>query len=167
MARGDSTDEQWAVLEPLLPRGRKPGRLRMWSRRQLIDGIRFRVRTGIPWRDVPAEYGPRGRIHDLFRRWQRDGTWHRIHPLHHPGQGRSLGGLAGPGTHICRVVVTLPQALGFARAGETPLAPRGLPPPPRSCTHHGDNSRSTAGRSLIQPDPNERPQLVGAVKNSR
>lgn len=78
MARGDLTDEQWAVLEPLLPRGKKPGRPPTWSRRQLIDGIRFRVRTGIPWRDMPAEYGPWGRAYDLFRRWQRDGTWQRI-----------------------------------------------------------------------------------------
>ncbi|MEU5083318.1 MULTISPECIES: IS5 family transposase [Streptomyces] len=78
MARGDLTDAQWAVLEPLLPRGKRPGRPPMWARRQLIDGIRFRVRTGIPWRDLPAEYGPWGRAYDLFRRWQRDGTWFRI-----------------------------------------------------------------------------------------
>ncbi|MFE4621765.1 transposase, partial [Streptomyces mirabilis] len=78
MARGDLTDEQWGVLEPLLPKGKKPGRPPLWTRRQLIDGIRFRVRTGIPWRDVPAEYGPWGRAYDLFRRWQRDGTWQRI-----------------------------------------------------------------------------------------
>ncbi|WP_376777966.1 IS5 family transposase [Streptomyces luteogriseus] len=78
MARGDLTDAQWAVLEGLLPKGKKPGRPPVWSRRQLIDGIRFRVRTGIPWRDMPAKYGPWGRVYDLFRRWQRDGTWHRI-----------------------------------------------------------------------------------------
>ncbi len=78
MGRGDLTDEQWAVLEPLLPRGARAGRPPVWPRRQLIDGIRFRVRTGIPWRDVPVEYGPWGRVYDLFRRWQRDGTWHRI-----------------------------------------------------------------------------------------
>ncbi|WP_406725504.1 IS5 family transposase [Streptomyces sp. GD-15H] len=78
MARGDLTDEQWAVLEPLLPKGKKPGRPPIWTRRQLIDGIRFRVRTGIPWRDVPEQYGPWGRVYDLFRRWQRDGTWQRI-----------------------------------------------------------------------------------------
>ncbi|MEU0163635.1 transposase [Streptomyces sp. NPDC006261] len=52
------------------------GRPTVWSRRQLIDGMRFRVRTGVPWRDVPVGYGPWGRIYDLFRRWQRDGTWH-------------------------------------------------------------------------------------------
>ncbi|MFE4757530.1 IS5 family transposase [Streptomyces mirabilis] len=78
MARGDLTDEQWAVLESLLPKGKKSGRPPIWTRRQLIDGIRFRVRTGIPWRDVPTEYGLWGRVHDLFRRWQRDGTWQRI-----------------------------------------------------------------------------------------
>ncbi|MFE5595664.1 transposase [Streptomyces sp. NPDC056549] len=34
----------------------------------MIDGVRLRVRTGVPWRDMPAEYGPWGRVHDLFRR---------------------------------------------------------------------------------------------------
>ncbi|MGW5097284.1 IS5 family transposase [Streptomyces nodosus] len=80
MGRGDLTDEQWAVLEPLLPQGVKAGRPLIWPRRRLIDGIRFRVRTGVPWRDVPVEYGPWSRIYDLFRRWQRNGTWHQVLP---------------------------------------------------------------------------------------
>ncbi len=66
------------MLEPLLPKGTKARRPPVWPRRQLIDGIRFRVRTGVPWRDLPTEYGPWGRIYDLFRRWQRNGTWQRI-----------------------------------------------------------------------------------------
>ncbi|WP_373412825.1 IS5 family transposase [Streptomyces sp. NRRL B-24572] len=78
MARGDLTDAQWAVLQPLLPIGIKPGRPPIHTRRQLIDGIRFRVRTGIPWRDLPSRYGPWETVYGLFRRWQRDGTWHRI-----------------------------------------------------------------------------------------
>ncbi|MFH9959524.1 IS5 family transposase [Streptomyces roseolus] len=78
MGRGDLTDEQWAVLEPLLPKGVRTGRSPVWPRRQPIDGMRFRVRTGVPWRDVPAVYGPWGRVYDLFRRWQRNGTWQRI-----------------------------------------------------------------------------------------
>ncbi|MEU7045630.1 hypothetical protein AB0A77_31865, partial [Streptomyces varsoviensis] len=40
--------------------------------------MRFRARTGVPWWDVPVEYGPWGRGHGLFRRWQRSGTSHRI-----------------------------------------------------------------------------------------
>ncbi|MFF8995960.1 IS5 family transposase [Streptomyces sp. NPDC014983] len=78
MGRGDLTNGQWARLEPLLPLGKKPGRPPVWTRRQLIDGIRWRTRTGAPWRDVPERYGPWDRAYDLFRRWQRDGTWKRI-----------------------------------------------------------------------------------------
>jgi transposase len=44
----------------------------------LIDGIRWRVRTGVPWRDIPVRYGPWQTVYGLFRRWQRDGTWQRI-----------------------------------------------------------------------------------------
>ncbi|MFH8424000.1 IS5 family transposase [Streptomyces sp. NPDC018038] len=78
MGRGDLTNGQWARLESLLPTGIKPGRPQVWTRRQLIDGIRWRTRTGAPWRDVPERYGPWDRVYDLFRRWQRDGTWARI-----------------------------------------------------------------------------------------
>ncbi|MCM8555066.1 MULTISPECIES: transposase [Streptomyces] len=43
MGRGELTDEQWAVLEPLLPQGRKVGRPPVWPRQQLIDGIRDKL----------------------------------------------------------------------------------------------------------------------------
>ncbi|MEV7001776.1 transposase [Streptomyces sp. NPDC093982] len=46
------------MLEPLLPKGAREGRPPVWPRRQLIDGIRFRGRTGVPSRDMPSEYGP-------------------------------------------------------------------------------------------------------------
>lgn len=73
--RFDLTDDQWARLEPLLPAGKRPGRPSRWTRRQLIDGIRWRVRVGAPWRDVPPCYGSWQAVYGLFRRWQRDGTW--------------------------------------------------------------------------------------------
>lgn len=73
--RADLTDAQWAVLEPLLPIGKKPGRPPTWTRRQLIDGIRWRVRAGTPWRDVPAVYGSWQAVYGLFRPWQRAGVW--------------------------------------------------------------------------------------------
>jgi transposase len=76
--RFDLTDAQWAVLEPLLPRGKKPGRPVTWTKRRLIDGIRWRTRTGAPWRDVPDRYGPWPSVYGLFRRWQRNGTWRKI-----------------------------------------------------------------------------------------
>ncbi|BCK53941.1 MULTISPECIES: IS5 family transposase [Nocardia] len=76
--RADLTDAQWAKLEPLLPAGMKPGRPPRWSKRQLIDGIRWRIRTGSPWRDIPSVYGPWQTVYGLFRRWQRDGTWESV-----------------------------------------------------------------------------------------
>jgi len=77
-ARADLTHAQWVVLEPLLPKGKKPGRPPTWSKRQLIDGIRWRVRTGAPWRDVPQCCGHWLTVYGQYRRWQRDGTWPRI-----------------------------------------------------------------------------------------
>lgn len=76
--RFDLIDVQWAVLEPLLPAPKGPGRLSLWSRRQLIDGIRWRIRVGAPWRDVPPQYGSWSAMYALFRRWQRDETWKKV-----------------------------------------------------------------------------------------
>ncbi|MFC4119882.1 IS5 family transposase [Nonomuraea zeae] len=73
--RHDLNDAQWAVLAPLLPVASAKGRPPKWSKRQLIDGIRWRIRVGAPWRDVPAEYAPWQTLYGLFRRWQRDVTW--------------------------------------------------------------------------------------------
>ncbi|WP_239475260.1 IS5 family transposase [Streptomyces sp. CS131] len=73
MGRGDLSDEQWSVLEPLLPVA-VLGRPSVGWRR-LIDRIRWRVRTGALWRNLPSEYGPWQTVYGLFRRWPRDGTW--------------------------------------------------------------------------------------------
>ncbi len=40
--------------------------------------MRWRVRTGVPWRDLPDEYGPWQTVYGLFRRWQRQGVWARL-----------------------------------------------------------------------------------------
>ncbi|WP_374116259.1 transposase [Streptomyces sp. CoH27] len=75
MGRGDLSDDQWSVPEPLLPTAGvgRPARNQRW----LINGVRWRVRTGVPWRDLPAEYGHWQTVYGLFRRWQREGVWAR------------------------------------------------------------------------------------------
>ncbi|MET8268823.1 IS5 family transposase [Micromonospora arida] len=77
-ARHDLSDIQWQHLHPLLPAESSRGRPCKWTRRQIIDGIRWRVRTGAPWRDVPENYAPWQTLYRWFRRWQRDGTWARV-----------------------------------------------------------------------------------------
>lgn len=76
--RADLTDAQWAALQPLLPTAKRPGRPPTWTKRLLVKGIRWRVRTGAPWRDAPPEYGSWQAIYALFRRWQRAGVWAAI-----------------------------------------------------------------------------------------
>lgn len=74
-ARKDLTDRQWRALQRLLPVRTGLGRPAKWARRRLLDGIRWRVRVGAPWRDVPERYGHWQSIYQLFRRWQRTGVW--------------------------------------------------------------------------------------------
>jgi transposase len=76
--RHDLTDAEWAVLEPLLPAAKRAGRPSKWTKRQLIDGIRWRARTGAPWRDVPECYGSWQAVYALFRRWQLAGAWRQV-----------------------------------------------------------------------------------------
>jgi transposase len=77
--RGELTDRQWTQLAPLLPpeRPKKPGH--PWQpHRQVLNGILWRLRTGAPWRDVPARYGPWQTCYDRYVRWQHQGLWIQI-----------------------------------------------------------------------------------------
>jgi transposase len=79
MGRFDLTDIQWERLEPLLPPHHSGKAGHPYSdHRRVINGIRWKIRTGAPWRDVPARYGSCKTCFDRFTRWQRDGTWLRI-----------------------------------------------------------------------------------------
>lgn len=76
--RHDLTDEQWAMLEPLLP-DRTPRRGGQWvDHRQVVNGVLWRTRTGCPWRDLPTAYGRWKTVYNRHRRWSADGTWRRV-----------------------------------------------------------------------------------------
>ncbi|MGW8972017.1 IS5 family transposase [Streptomyces platensis] len=77
MGRGDLTNNEWARMRPHLPRsGRRGGR---WvGHRTGINGILFRLRTGIPWRDLPTRFGSWKTVYERHRRWSADGTWDKI-----------------------------------------------------------------------------------------
>ena len=73
------TDAQWARIELLMPssdglRGR-PFR----DHRQVLEGIIYRFRTGIAWRDLPASFGPWQTVWKRHRRFSADGTYDKIH----------------------------------------------------------------------------------------
>ncbi|MFF9511514.1 IS5 family transposase [Streptomyces sp. NPDC014724] len=77
MGRGDLTNREWSILEAHLPpSGGRGGR---WNdHRTVINGIMFRIRTGIPWRDLSERYGSWKTVYERHRRWSADGTWDRI-----------------------------------------------------------------------------------------
>ena len=77
MARGDLTNEEWAVLAPLLPA--QPVQGRRWrDHRQVINAILWKLRTGAPWRDLPERYGPWKTAHERLRLWTKTGLWQKI-----------------------------------------------------------------------------------------
>lgn len=72
------TDEQWERIEPLLPsnEGRQGHPFR--DNRKVVEGIIYRYRCGIAWRDVPNDFGPWQTVWKRHRAWAADGTWDRI-----------------------------------------------------------------------------------------
>ncbi len=71
--RHELTDEQWRVIEALLPASGVAGRPRVDDRR-VINGMLFKARTGVAWRDLPERYGPWKTVYNRFWRWSRNGT---------------------------------------------------------------------------------------------
>jgi putative transposase len=74
----DLTDEQWEVLEPLVPVISPDAAYVVHSRREIVNAILYVLRSGCPWRMLPHEFAAWGTVYDYFRRWQRDGIWEQI-----------------------------------------------------------------------------------------
>jgi len=75
----DLTDDQWLVLEPMIPPEKFGGRPRIVSMREVVDAILYIVRTGCQWRNLPHDFPPWGTVSWYFWLWSNDGTWTRIH----------------------------------------------------------------------------------------
>ena len=73
------TDAQWVRIEPLLPSSAGQRGRPFRDHRQVLEGIIYRFRAGIPWRDLPASFGPWQTVWKRHRRFSADGTWDRIH----------------------------------------------------------------------------------------
>src|SRR5947209_8753786 len=74
----DLTDEQWAVLEPLIPPS-YGGHPRVVDIRRVVNGILYRNRSGCQWRMLPKEYPPWETVYYYFAKWRDDGTWQQVH----------------------------------------------------------------------------------------
>jgi len=75
MHRHDLSDEQYALLVPLIPvstarTGRPPS-----DPRRMLNGTFWILSTGAPWRDLPERYGPWQTVYDHFRKWRKRGVF--------------------------------------------------------------------------------------------
>ncbi|MFJ9240115.1 IS5 family transposase [Streptomyces anulatus] len=75
MRRHELTDREWELLAPLIPRAVR-GRPRAEDRR-IINGMVYKIRKGISWRDLPERYGSWQTVYTRFRRYAIDGVFTR------------------------------------------------------------------------------------------
>jgi transposase len=76
--RGVLTDGQWALIEELLPPVKGQMGRPATPHRPVVEGIIYRYRAGIPWRDLPADFGPWQTVWKRHHNWSADGTWDRV-----------------------------------------------------------------------------------------
>ncbi len=75
----DLTDQEWAILEQLIPPAKPGGRPRTTDMREVVNAILYLDRTGAQWRALPHEFPPWSTVWSYFRTWRNDGTWKRMH----------------------------------------------------------------------------------------
>jgi transposase len=74
----DLRDEEWAILDPLIPRARKPGRPEKYSKRAILNAIFYLVRSGCAWRMLPNDLPPWKLVWHYFAHWKKQVIWARL-----------------------------------------------------------------------------------------
>ena len=93
----DLTDDEWAMFEQKLnevksPRGRKP----VIPRKELVNAILYRLRTGCQWRSLPHDLPDWNNVAKTYRRWIKNGYWEKVHDLLCRDVRKKTGGKRSP-----------------------------------------------------------------------
>jgi len=75
----DVTNEEWALIEPLIPPAKGGGKTRTVVMREVVNGLMFVLSTGCQWRAIPKDLPPKSTVYGYFDLWTCDGTIGRIH----------------------------------------------------------------------------------------
>jgi len=74
----DTTDEEWALIEPHLPHSSSRGRTRKTSLRDVLDAIYYIAESGCQWRMLPKDFPPYSTVQRYFYGWRDAGLWHTV-----------------------------------------------------------------------------------------
>ena len=77
----DVTDAEWGLIEPMIPPPRPGGRKRETDMREAMNAIRYVLRTGCQWRELPKDFPLRSTVYNYFWEWSRYGVLDRIHHM--------------------------------------------------------------------------------------
>jgi transposase len=75
----DLTDDEWKLVEPLIPPAKRGGDKRTVNLREVVNGLMYILSTGCQWRAIPKDLPPRSTLYDYFDLWSWDGTLDAIH----------------------------------------------------------------------------------------
>jgi transposase len=75
----DLTDAEWKLIEPMIPEAQRGGRPRKTDMREVMNAVRYVLRTGCQWRQLPKDFPPRSTVYAYFWEWTRYGVLDRIH----------------------------------------------------------------------------------------
>lgn len=75
----DLSDEQWVLIEPLLPPPYTVGAPRITDLREILNAILYRLHNGCAWHALPHDFPKEGTVRDYFHQWKRTGLWEQIH----------------------------------------------------------------------------------------
>jgi putative transposase len=97
----DMTDQQWAIMQSLLPlQPQGPGRPTTINMRMAVNAMFYLTRTGCQWRNLPKEYPPPGSVYYHYRKWCLDGTWQKVNETLRQQERRRQGRQPEPSAAI-------------------------------------------------------------------
>jgi putative transposase len=92
----DVSDEEWSILEPLLPAPSTKGRPIKYARRSILNAIFYLNRNGCQWRDLPHDFPPFGLVSHYYQTWLAAGHWERLNDVLRDDLRIRAGRLAEP-----------------------------------------------------------------------
>ena len=99
----DLTDEEWALVEPLIRPAKRGGNRRHVVVREVVNGLMYILSTGCQWRAIAKDLPPRSTLYDYFDLWSWDGALDRIHDVFYAQCRQAASREASPTTNTSSI----------------------------------------------------------------